>query len=86
MSAERDKSGDVTKFPPMTELAHFHNVVGSISDAIGDDANNVPEALLCLIVRDGEVQQFTMMSPDQTLMMIGALELAKIGMLDDGCD
>jgi len=86
MSAERDKSGDGKAFPPMTKLAHFHNVVGDISDAIGDDPNNGPEALLCLIVRGGEVRQFTMMSPDQTLMMIGALELAKIGMLDDGVD
>lgn len=49
----KTKNDDIATFPPMSDLAMFHNVVGNISDAVGDDHDNVPDAILCIVLRSG---------------------------------
>jgi len=69
-------------FPAMTELAQFHEVVGRISDCVGDNHDNVPLAMVCIVLRDGSVEQFTLGADHTVLPMMGAMEVVKIGLMD----
>lgn len=87
MSAERDKkTKNVENFPPMTDLAHFHDVVGKISDCVGDDHNDVPLALVAIVLRPGDIEQFSLIGGDHVLSVMGALDIAKLTLIDSLVD
>lgn len=77
------KTDDIAACPPMSDLAMFHNVVGHISDCVGDDHDRTPDSILCIVLREGEVEQFSLATPAGTLALLGALEVAKDRLLAD---
>ena len=75
-------ASNVEDFPPVTELAQFHVVLGDLRESIGTDHANVPVAMLCIILRDDAVEEYVLQPPEATLAMVGAMEFVKAGILE----
>lgn len=69
-------------FPPMTDLAQFQNMVADISDAIGDDHNSTPEAALAIVLKEAHFEQFVLVAPESVLTLLGALDVARMRLLE----
>lgn len=75
-------TNDVSDFPPVTELAQFHVVLNDIRNSIGTNHDDVPESMLCIVLRDGQIEQYVLAAPEGTLPLLGALEFVKAGMIE----
>lgn len=72
----------ISNFPPVSDLAMFLTAVNDIRDAVGTDHDKVPLALFCMLLRDDGSEQFVLGAQDYAVTLIGALEVAKLGLVD----
>ena len=73
----------VSDFPPVSPLGLYLTAVNDIRECVGTDHDNAPLAMLCLVMRPDGMESFMLGAEDYGIGMIGALEVAKAGLLDD---
>ena len=78
-----DGSVSVARFPAVTALASFHELLDDARASVGDDHDNVPLAVTVLVLRADGIDQFTLTQADATLTLLGALDVQRQTLLDN---
>ena len=76
-------TNEVSDFPPVSPLGLYLTAVNDIRECVGTDHDAAPLALFCIVLREGGMDQFTLGADDHGVTLVGALEVAKAGLLDD---